>query len=136
MSDIQNRILNILVVSRKPLRAYHISKKLKTSQSHIEYHLRQMVADGVVVQFDDEDGRFYDAQHLLKKQEVMNDFLTVLAGAMPNLLPYLDLSHSDNEVDAVINNVIMLMKCAEKRLEKELGAYKDLQESSKELIKN
>jgi DNA-binding transcriptional regulator GbsR (MarR family) len=130
MTDIQNRILSVLVTSRKPLRAFHISKKLKTSQSHIEYHLRQMVADGVVIQFDDDDGRFYDAQPLLKKQEVMNDFLTVLAGAMPNLLPYLDLTHSESEVDAVINNIIMLMKCAEKRLEKELGACKDLVNNS------
>jgi len=130
MSDVQNRILNALVASRKPLRAYHLSKKLKTSQSHIEYHLKQMVADGVVVQFDDEDGRFYDAQCLLKKQEVMNDFLSVLAGAMPNLLPYLDLTHSDSDVDAVINNIIMLMRCAEKRLEKELGACKELVNSS------
>ena len=130
MTDIQNRILSVLVTSRKPLRAFHISKKLKTSQSHIEYHLRQMVADGVVIQFDDDDGRFYDAQPLLKKQEVMNDFLTVLAGAMPNLLHYLDLTHSESEVDAVINNIIMLMKCAEKRLEKELGACKDLVNNS------
>jgi len=130
MTDIQNRILSVLVTSRKPLRAFHISKKLKTSQSHIEYHLKQMVADGVVIQFDDDDGRFYDAQPLLKKQEVMNDFLTVLAGAMPNLLPYLDLTHSESEVDAVINNIIMLMKCAEKRLEKELGACKDLVNNS------
>lgn len=130
MSDIRSRILSVLVASRKPVRAYHLSRKLKTSQSHIEYHLKQMVADGVVVQYDDEDGRFYDAQCLLKKQEVMNDFLSVLAGAMPNLLPYLDLSHSNSEVDAVINNIIMLMKCAEERLEKELGAYKDFVNNS------
>jgi len=115
-----------LIGSKKPMRAYHLSKKLKTSQSHIEYHLKSMVADGLVVQFDDEDGKFYDAQVLLKKQVIMDDFLEVLAGAMPNLLPYLDISQCDSEVDGVINNIIALMKCAESRLERELGQCKEL----------
>jgi DNA-binding transcriptional ArsR family regulator len=105
MTDIKWEILKVLITNKKPMRAHHIAQALDKPQTHIEYHLRQLVDDGIVVCYNDGAKR-YAAQLLLTSDKVMDDLKEVLLKATPKLMCYLDLGSTEAEpTTAYVSNL-------------------------------
>lgn len=105
MTDIKWEILKTLIAGKKPMRAYHISQALDKPSSQVEYHLKQLVDDGIVVCYNDGVKR-YAAQLLLTSDKVMDDLKEVLLKATPKLMSYLDLSAASADLtEAYVNNL-------------------------------
>ncbi len=123
MKDLKRQIINILMLNKKPITAYQIGKALHKSQSHIEYHLEQLVKQGRAIPFKD-GAKKYSCQLILTSNKVRNDFQEMIVAAMPNLLPYIDLSHAEDDSAAFIHTIADLLDRLEKDFRKEIRNLK------------
>jgi DNA-binding transcriptional ArsR family regulator len=121
MNDFKWQILEVLMSNKKPMRAYHIAKALNKTSSHVEYHLKSLIDEGRVVCFNEEGTKRYTTQQLLQSKKVEDDFSAVIAGAIPNLLCYMDLSCASDKTEAFINNVRDLLHKVQRDLEKSIS---------------
>lgn len=124
MNDVQWEIVKALVLSKKPMRAQHIARELNKEQSHIEYHLKKMIADGRVLVSEDDGVRTYRTQKLISSSKVRNEFKELFLGSMPKLLSYLDLTQSDDSVMAYIQSISDLLCITAQDLKTEMDAIK------------
>jgi hypothetical protein len=101
----KRRIIAHLVESETPQIAYHIAIALKKQQSHIQYHLDQLIQQGRVICYETDEGRKYTCQFLLISEDAKNDFYEMIIDFMPTLIPYMDLSQAESMTTAFINTL-------------------------------
>lgn len=118
--DFKWKILEVLMQSKKPMRAHHIAQALDTTQSQVEYHLRPMIDESLVICFNDHGAKRYGCQLLLQSKKVEDDFYAVIAGAIDNLLCYMDLSQGSDMTEGFMNNITALLRKLQRNLEKSI----------------
>ncbi len=119
MKDLKREIIKTLMLNKKPITAYQIGKALHTSQTHIEYHLEQLVKQGRAIPFKDH-AKKYSCQLVLISDKVRDDFYEVIVAAMPKLLAYIDLSYAEDDGAAFIHTMADLLDRLEQDFRKEI----------------
>lgn len=102
--DIKWQILEVLLESKQPMRPHRIAQAIGKTQSHVEYHLKQLVEQGRVICYNEGIKR-YAAQLILTTDRVSEDFYQVIAKAIPKLMCYMDLSQANDQTAAFIENI-------------------------------
>lgn len=124
MANLQWDILTALASSKKPMRAGSIARAVRKSQSHVEYHLEQMVAEGRILVSVENDAKLYSAQKLLTSNKARNDLLEVFLASMPDVMPFLDLTQAADPTKAYISSIHDLLCITAQRLKKQMDGYK------------
>ena len=120
MNDIRWRIIETLISAKKPVRCSEIAKNLHKPQNHVDYHLRALVDDGLVLCFEEDSSKLYSVQKYLKSTKIENDLKEVFIVSIPRAREYFDFSQCKNPTLAYMNCVSMLMMKMRSSVESEI----------------
>jgi len=104
------KIVELLQNEPDPLILNHIAKKIGDTPQLVDFHLRNLVSDGIVRKIENKDEIKYHLQPYIYSKQFKEVFEKRIGEWAVILEPYLDLANADDEVDAILNNLYMIMR--------------------------
>jgi len=105
----------------KPLIMNHIAKRSKLSPQLVDYHLEQMIKNGLALLIKEDDKKYYMLQPIFYDDNWLNalyEMLTPFVEGMSGRIAYEQFTNDISQERVIINILVMFLRRFEDELDK------------------